>query len=109
MKFIFKITTKEGDSEQDYIDSWGKGSSIIQGSNGAQGTILYRKINEPGVFFAIATWESKEARDIAMKKLDLLVPEFQVILNKHKECGNIEVLGNFEEVARVNSKDYDSR
>ena len=101
MKFIFKIKIKEGHSEQEYIDAWKKGSAIIQASEGAQGTALYRKIGEPGTLIAIATWESKEARDTAMKKLKEVEPTIRAILDKHTEYGNRENLGNFEEVGRV--------
>ena len=103
MKFIFTIKIKEGHSEQEYIDAWKKGSAIIQKSEGAQGTVLYRKIGEPGTLIAIATWKSKALRDIAMKKLDETEPEIQIILNRHKEHGATEVIGNFEEIDRVDS------
>lgn len=101
MKFIFTIKIKEGHSEKEYIDAWKKGSAIIQTSEGAQGTVLYRKIGEPGTLIAIATWKSKALRDIAMKKLDEAEPEIRMVLNKHKEYGATEILGNFEEIDRV--------
>ncbi len=101
MKFIFKIKIKENCSEQEYIEAWKKGSTIIQKSQGAKGTKLYRKISEPGALIAIADWESKELRDVAMKRLDQEAPEIQVILNRHKEFGETEVLGNFEEIESV--------
>lgn len=101
MKFIFKIKIKERHSEQEYVDAWKKGSAIIQASEGAKGTVLYRKIGEPGVLIAIAEWESKELRDAAMKKLHEAEPEIQAILNRHIEYGERENLGNFEEIDRV--------
>lgn len=101
MKFIFTIRIKEGHSEAEYIDAWKKGSAIIQQSTGAKGTILYRNLNEPNTFIAIAEWESKEARDAAMKKLQEEGIEVQTLLKKHKDFGNTETLGNFEEIARV--------
>lgn len=104
MKFIFKIKIKGRHSEQEYISAWKKGSAVIQTSDGAQGTVLYRKIGEPGTLIAIAEWESKESRDIAMKKLDAMDSETQKILNWHKNYGEVEILGNFEEIDRVDSQ-----
>lgn len=101
MKFIFKIKIREGHTEQEYIEAWKKGSAIIQNSEGAKGTILYRKINETETLIAIAEWESKELRDKAMKKLDEADAEIQKVLNRHKEYGETEILGNFEEIGRV--------
>ena len=102
MKFIFKIRIKDGHTEQEYIDAWRKGSAIIQNSLGAQGTVLYRNMSEPRMLIAIAEWESKELRDKAMKKLgEVADAEIQKILNRHKDHGETEILGNFEEVERV--------
>lgn len=100
MKFIFKIKIKGGHSEQDYIKAWKAGSTIIQKSLGAKGTVLYRKISEPGTLIAIAEWENKELRDKAMKELDENL-ELKETLNKHKDFADLEVVGNFEEIARV--------
>lgn len=102
MKFIFEVKIKKGHTEQEYIDAWKKGSAIIQNSEGAKGTVLYRKINESGTLIAIAEWESKEVRDAAMKKLDEGGLEMRELLDKHKEYGDTNMLGNFEEIARVN-------
>jgi len=101
MKFIFEVRVKKGCVEQEYIDAWKKGSAIIQKCPGAKGTVLYRKIGEPGVLIAIAEWESKELRDVAMKKLDKETTETQAVLKRHKEYGETEVLGNFEEIEKV--------
>ena len=100
MKFIFKIKIKEGHSEQEYIDAWKKGSAIIQKSLGAKGTILHRKLDEPRVLIAIAEWDSKDLRDLAIEKLNQ-DPEIQRIINHHKEFGEMEIIGNFEEIERV--------
>lgn len=104
MKFIFKIKIKEGHTEQEYIDVWKRGSAVIQKMEGAQGTALHRKIGELGTLLAIATWESKEARDAAMKKLQEVDPETRRIIDAHKEYGETDskMLGNFEEIERVN-------
>lgn len=100
MKFLFKVNIKDGHSEQEYIEAWKNGSTIIQKSEGAKGTILYRKTGEPETLIAIAEWESKELRDRAMEILDKNA-DLQTILRNHKQFGETEVLGNFEEIARV--------
>jgi hypothetical protein len=101
MKFIFKIKIKEGCTEQEYIDAWKKGSALIQKLPGARGTKLHRKIDESGILIAIAEWKSKELRDVAMQKLDQEPQNVQFVLHKHKEYGETEVLGNFEEIETV--------
>ena len=103
MKFIFTVKIKEGHTEQEYIDAWKNGSSIIQKSLGAKGTTLYRKIGEPGNLIAIAEWDSKEARDAAMKKLDEADEKTKKILKRHRDFGETKILGNYEEVASVKS------
>jgi len=57
MKFVFKVKIKKGRSAPDYIEAWKKGSAVIQESTGARGTVLYRKIDEPGTF-----WQSPRGR-----------------------------------------------
>ncbi|MAZ41060.1 antibiotic biosynthesis monooxygenase [bacterium] len=104
MKYIFEITIKDGCSEEDYIQAWKNGSTIIQKQEGAQGTKLYKKNGEEGKFIAIASWESKESRDKAMENLKSIDAGVQKILSKHREYGDIEALGNFEEVAKVEPK-----
>ncbi|MBI4414935.1 MAG: antibiotic biosynthesis monooxygenase [Candidatus Kerfeldbacteria bacterium] len=112
MKFLFTIKLKPGATEQQYVDAWKKGSAIIQQSEGAQGTVLYRSLDGLGRFIAIATWESKAARDAAMKKLKEAALGVRQILNRHKEFGETTILGNFEEVAEVRdakTRPYDRR
>ena len=100
MKFIFEVIIKGGHTEEEYVNAWKKGSEIIQASPGAQGTILYKKIDEPNKLVAIATWASKEERDLAMKKLR----DAGAQIDLHKEFGDTHALGNFEEIARVDTK-----
>jgi len=101
MKFLFTIKIKDGASEQDYINAWERGSAIIQSSEGAEGTVLYRKIGEPGTLLAIATWKSKEARDAAMERLAEAGLKTQKILDAHKEYGITNILGNYEGITSV--------
>ncbi|MBI5405064.1 MAG: antibiotic biosynthesis monooxygenase [Candidatus Kerfeldbacteria bacterium] len=101
MKFIFQVKLRPGHSEHDYIEAWKNSSAIIQPSDGAEGTWLYRKIGQPDTFLAIANWESIEARDEAMKKLSESGAEIQSVYKKHNEHGTIHIVGTFEEVANV--------
>lgn len=101
MKFIFLVKIKEGCSAEDYIEAWKKGSEIIQKSEGARGTALYKKVDDSGSFIAIAEWESEEARKKAMQKLDEAGLEVQQVRHKHKDYGDMEALGYFEEVSRM--------
>lgn len=97
MKFIFEVRIKPGKTAEQYIQAWRNGSTIIQKGRGAQGTKLYHKTGDTNSFIAIATWESKDARDKAMKELERADPQTKEIIEKHKEYGEINILGAFDE------------
>ncbi len=97
MKFIFEVRIKAGHIEDEYVEAWKNGSAIIQKQPGAQGTKLFRKFDEPRVLVAIANWESKEAREAAMKNLEKADPQTKEILDMHTRYGDITVIGAFEE------------
>src|SRR6266699_1839907 len=101
MKFIFIVRVKPGHTEEEYINAWKTGSNIIQKEPGAQGTKLYRKVGKSGEFIAIATWESKDARDKAFAHLKTVDAQTSELLDKHKEYGETTVLGFFEEPAKA--------
>ena len=101
MKFVFEVRIKAGHTEDEYIEAWKNGSAIIQKQPGAQGTKLHRKIGEPGVLLAIASWESKEARDVATRNLEKVDPQTREILDKHKRYGDITVIGAFEDSFQI--------
>ncbi len=63
MHFIFEIHMQPGYPPERYAEAWVRASEIIQRSPGARGTRLHRKIGAPEVLLAIATWDSKAARD----------------------------------------------
>ena len=63
MYFVFEIHIKPGHTAEQYADAWVRASEIIQQAQGALGTRLHRKIDDPNVLLAIASWESKEQRD----------------------------------------------
>lgn len=94
MKFIFEVRMKPGYTVAEYADAWVQASEVIQQTPGALGTRLHRKIGEPDVLLAIASWESKAARDAKDDSRDELV---RSILEKHARSCEITVIGEFEE------------
>jgi hypothetical protein len=94
MKFIFEVRVKPGYSVEEYADAWVLASEIIQQSAGAEGTRLHRKIGDPDVVLAIASWDSKASRDAKDDRRDALVAS---ILDRHAETCEIRVIGEFEE------------
>jgi quinol monooxygenase YgiN len=94
MKFIFEVRMKPGYTVEEYADAWVRASEIIQRTPGAQGTYLHRKIGEPDVLLAIATWVSKAHRDA---KDDRRSETVRAILEKHAANCEITVIGEFEE------------
>ena len=64
MIYSFLIHLTDPDySAEDYAQAWVKASAYIQCATGARGTRLHRKIGDERTLMAIASWESKEARD----------------------------------------------
>lgn len=93
MHFIFEVYLKPGYSAEQYADAWLRASRIIQRSPGARGTRLHRKIGEPGVLLAIATWESKAVRDAMEARQP---EEVRAIIASQAEFVEIRVVGEFE-------------
>jgi len=60
--FSIEITDPDYSAEQ-YAEAWVAASRIIQRARGARGTRLHRKIGDARTLLAIASWDSKEARD----------------------------------------------
>lgn len=63
MKYLFEVHIKPGHSAEEYADAWLRASALIQQAAGARGTELHRKLDDPNVLIAIASWESKQHRD----------------------------------------------
>lgn len=63
MLFVFEVHVRPGYSAEQYAEAWVRASKIIQRAPGARGTRLHRKIGDPTTLLAIATWDSKAARD----------------------------------------------
>ncbi len=103
-RVIFKHNVKEG-QEAEYVKQCQKGSDVIQTYPGGLGTKLFRKIDEPGYLYAIADWESKEARTLAIDTIKKERSDAEEILHKHETYLNSHItLGEFELIAESNSK-----
>lgn len=93
MHFIFEVHLKPGYRAEQYADAWLRASEIIQRSPGAMGTRLHRKIGDPTVLLAIATWESKAVRD-AMEAAQ--PEEVRAIIASQADFVDIHLIGEFE-------------
>lgn len=94
MKFIFEVHIKAGHSAEEYADAWVRASEIIQRAPGARGTELHRKIDDPHVLVAIASWDSKADRDAMEAQHD---PTVAAIIRSAAPCCEIRVVGEFED------------
>ena len=95
MHYIFegRIRPDTDYTAEDYAEAWERASAYIQSAAGAQGTRLHRKIGDPSVLLAIATWESKAARDAMEAKLPDAVADIIAEQTPHVD---IHFLGEFE-------------
>jgi quinol monooxygenase YgiN len=96
MKFIFEVTLKPGRTVEEYADAWVRASEIIQRAPGARGTQLHRKIGHPNVLLAIASWDSKAARDA---RDEFLKPDAatRAILDAHFDIVSFKPIGEFDD------------
>jgi len=102
MKYIFEIHIKPNYTIEEYVSAWKRGSDIIQQlSPGAEGTRLYRKRGEDNTLLAIATWESKEARDSAMNNLSRIDDQTRRIVDRHKDLADLTPIGAFDDTEWV--------
>ena len=93
MHFIFEVHIKEGYRAEDYAAIWVRASKLIQQSPGALGTRLHRKIGDPSMLLAIATWESKEARDNMEAELS---QEIADLIDSQSDYVDLRLIGEFE-------------
>ena len=93
MHFIFEVHIKPGYSAEAYAEAWIRASRLIQQAAGAQGTRLHRKIDNPNVLLAIATWETKAARDAMEGDLP---KEVRDIIDAAAEFVEVRVIGEFD-------------
>ena len=94
MHFIFEVDVKPGYTAEQYAEAWVRASKIIQQALGARGTRLHRKIGDPSVLLAIATWETKAARDAMEAAQNERV---KAIISEQAEFVDVRVVGEFEE------------
>jgi hypothetical protein len=93
MYFIFEVRIKDGYRAEDYASVWLRASKLIQRSPGARGTRLHRKVGDPSVLLAIATWESKEARDAMEEELAQGIAD---LIDSQSDYVDIRLIGEFE-------------
>lgn len=93
MHFVFEVHIKPGYSAEQYARAWVSASRIIQRFPGARGTRLHRKIGDPNVLLAIATWESKAARDAMEARQP---EEVMAIIASQAAVADIRLVGEFE-------------
>lgn len=94
MHFIFAIRVTDPDyAPEQYAEAWMRASAIIQRAPGARGTRLHRKIGDPRSLLAIATWDSKHARDAMEGQLP---EEVAAIIASQMPHVSIDVIGEFE-------------
>ena len=94
MIYVFEVRIRPGHTAEAYADAWVRASEIIQSAPGARGTRLHRKIGEPDVLLAIASWESKADRDAMEADPSATV---QRIIREAAEFVDIRVIGEFDE------------
>ena len=95
---IFEWHLKVGE-EQAFCNEWKTGSDVIQTYPGARGTKLFRSVDKPGTFFAIAEWDSKEARDAAFGEIKKRPDAHQVLRGHEKFVDYDEVIARLEFIA----------
>ena len=94
MHYIFQIRISDPNyTPEQYAEAWMRASRYIQQAPGARGTRLHRKIGEPDTLLAIATWESKAARD-AMEREP--AEQIAAIIATQTPHVDITLIGEFE-------------
>ncbi len=94
MIFVFEVQVQPGHAAEAYADAWVRASRLIQKAPGARGTRLHRRIGDATRLLAIASWESKAARD-AMEAQPSA--EVQRIIAEQAEFVDVRVIGEFED------------
>lgn len=94
MKYIFEVHIKPGHSAEEYADAWVRASKLIQQAPGAKGTELHRKMGDPTVLIAIASWESKALRDAMEAEPNETI---KTIIHSAAPCCEVHPIGEFDE------------
>ncbi len=92
MLFLFEVHLRGGYAAEAYAAAWVRASKIMQRAPGARGTRLHRKLDDPSVLLAIASWDSKAERDAMEAGHDERVRE---IITQQAEFVDIRVIGEF--------------
>jgi heme-degrading monooxygenase HmoA len=92
--FVFEVHVQPGHTAEAYADAWVRASELIQQAPGARGTRLHRKIGDDSTLLAIASWDSKAARD-AMEATPSA--EVEAIIREQAEFVDVRVIGEFGE------------
>jgi len=94
MLFLFEVHVRPGCTAEQYADAWVRASRLLQQADGARGTRLHRKIGDPNVLLAIASWDSKTARDAMERHTP---EEARRIIAEQSEFVDVRVIGEFED------------
>jgi heme-degrading monooxygenase HmoA len=96
VKFVFRVRVRPGHTAEEYAELWQRASRIIQRAPGARGTELHRALGDPNTLLAIASWESKPARDA--REL-FLKPDTEMrrVLDAHLGLVDFELIGEFDD------------
>ena len=94
MIFVFEVLLRPGHTAEEYAADWVRASEIIQSAPGARGTRLHRRIGDPTRLLAIASWDSKAARDRQESARD---PRVQRILDLQARAVEVRVVGEFDD------------
>lgn len=84
---------KPGYPPENYARAWVQASELIQQSAGAAGTRLHRKIGEPSVLLAIATWDSPQSRIAMEARMDERV---RSIIAQQAEFVEVKMIGEYD-------------
>lgn len=82
-RVIFEHIVKTG-QEQAFIDQWQDGSDVIQSYPGARGTLLFKSKDSDNTYYAMAEWESIEARQSAMSEIAKR-EDAEIIMHGHEQ------------------------
>lgn len=94
MIFLFEVHIQPGYNAEQYAEAWVRASKLMQAAPGARGTRLHRKIGDPSVLLAIASWDSKTRRDAMESETPAAARR---IIEEQAEFVRVEVIGEFED------------
>lgn len=94
MYYIFEVRiTDPAYTAEQYAEAWVRASRFIQQAPGARGTRLHRRIGDPRSLLAIASWDSKAARDAMEADPPAEIARIIATQTPHVE---IRMIGEFE-------------